>query len=110
MDLTDGNTMSVKGEPHAISLTVDLKQLTAHQRLLIIVRDGKNRLADHFLQGKLGQNNGIIPFNHRKIGKILSGFANDIEFRLFTGNALMFRLKLTVGRDCNIVVRQLPTI
>ena len=52
MDLTDGNTMSVKGD-HSHFLTVDLKEFTAHQLIVIVVRDGKDRLADHFLQGIL---------------------------------------------------------
>ena len=104
LDLPDGDTVSVQ-RSHTHGISVDFEQFTAHQPVAVIVGDGKNGLADYFLQGKLGQKDGIVPFDHRQIGKILSGFADDVEFRLFTGDG---SLKIGIRRNCNIVVRQLP--
>ena len=71
MDFTDGNTVSVKGNDSHF-LSVDLEKLTAHQFIVVIVRDGKDRLTDHFLQGILGNNDGFVSFNHGKVGKIFT--------------------------------------
>ncbi len=43
MDFTDGNTMSIKGNDSHF-LSVDLEKLTAHQFIVVIVRDGKDCL------------------------------------------------------------------
>ena len=101
--LPDGDPVSVQG-CHPQAVFADLKQFPAHQSVAVIVGDGKDRLTDHFLQGELGQNDGIVPFDFRKIGKIFSGFSDDVEFGLFTGDG---GLEAGVRRDGDIIVRKL---
>ena len=82
---------------------MDIKKLTGHQLVVVIVRNGKDRLADQILQRKLGQNDRFILLNIRQIGKILSGFARDIELGLLTGDG---GVEFLVCLDDHVVVRQ----
>ena len=46
---------------------MDIKKLTGHQLVVVIVRNGKDRLADQILQRKLGQNDRFILLNIRPV-------------------------------------------
>ena len=103
LDLADRDPVPVKGNDLQ-DIVVDLKELSCHHFIRIAVRDGEDRLADHFFQRKFGDRDKVILLYGRKIGEIISRLGRDIELRLFTCDK---SLALTLGLDHDLAVREL---
>ena len=103
LDISDRYSVSVKRNNSKLIL-LNLKKLTCHQFIVVIVSNWENCLSDNLFKGKLWEDNRLISLNIWYVRKIITWFSDDIELGLFTWYD---GLEGSICLNCYIIVRKL---